>query len=348
MPTSLSALQHTLWLSQHEAQGNCAKFVTNAVFRDLETEFCESCSRVRHWWVQMNQLSAAERGLDYAPYDFGSAPLTLRGPRKDPDGDYVAMLGGSETYGKYVQYPFPDLVEAVTGVKVLNFGVMNAGIGAFADDERVAGICNGAKATVVQVLGAQNITNPLYSVHARRNDRLLGATPALKELYRGLDLTEVHFTRHLMNKLRRLSEENFAEVREVLRDAWVAHMRRLLDQIESEVVLLWISTRGPQDPENLSDPTDPLFVDRRMLAALKDQFHTLVEIRLLDEPEDKKLFGKIYAASEAEAAMQMPGPRAHGQIAQTIASALQPILKSEAGITTEVDDSALFRSQRMT
>ncbi len=296
----------------------------------------------------MNQLSAAERGLDYAPYDFGSAPLTLRGPKKEPDGDYIAMLGGSETYGKYVQYPFPDLVEAVTGVQVLNLGVMNAGIGAFTDDENVSELCNRSKATVVQVLGAQNMSNPLYSVHARRNDRVLGATPALKELYQGLDLTEVHFTRHLMNKLRRLSEESFSEVREVLRDAWVSQMRKLLGQIEGEVMLLWISSRGPQEPEDLSDPTDPLFVDRRMLAALKDQFHTLVEIRLLDEPDEKKLFGKIYAASEADAAMQMPGPRAHGQIAQTIASALQPILKSEAGITTEVDDSALFRSQRMT
>ena len=296
----------------------------------------------------MNQLSAAERGLDYAPYEFGSAPLTLRGPRKDAEGDYVAMLGGSETYGKYVQYPFPDLVEAVTGVPVLNFGVMNAGIGAFSDDPEVVELCSGARATVVQGLGAQNMSNPLYSVHARRNDRVLGATPALKELYGGLDLTEVHFTRHLMNKLKRLSEDHFAEVREILRDAWVAHMRGLLGRIDSEVVLLWISTRAPQEPEDLADPTDPLFVDRRMLAALKDRVHTFVEIRLLQEPPDKKLFGKIYAESETEAAMQMPGPRAHGQIAQTIASALQPILKSEAGITTEVDDSALFRSQKLT
>ncbi|MEL7345854.1 MAG: DUF6473 family protein [Pseudomonadota bacterium] len=296
----------------------------------------------------MTQLNAAERGLDYAPYEFGSAPLTLRGPQKTPEGDYIAMLGGSETYGKYVQYPFPDLVEAVTGVPVMNLGVMSAGVGAFCEDAAVAEICKRSKATVVQVLGAQNMSNPLYSVHARRNDRLLGATPALKSLYKGLDLTEVHFTRHLMNKLKRLNEDCFAEVREVLRDAWVANMRALLGRIDSEVVLLWISTRAPQEPENLSDPMDPLFVDRRMLVALRDHFHTFVEIRLLQEPPDKKLFGKIYAASEAEAAVQMPGPRAHGQIAQTIATALQPILRANAGITTEVDESALFRSGRLT
>lgn len=294
----------------------------------------------------MNQ-HASERGLDYCPYEFGAAPLLLRGPQREPQGDYIVMIGGSETYGKYVQYPFPDLVEGVTGVRVLNFGAMNAGIGAFYGDEAVLRAGRGAKATVVQILGAQNMSNSLYSVHPRRNDRLLSAKPALKDLYGGLDLTEVHFTRHLMNKLRRLSEGAFTEVREILRDEWMERMTRLLGAIDGQVVLLWISARRPQEPEDLSDPTDPLFVDRRMLAALKEKFHTLVEIRMIEEPPEKKLFGKIYAASEADAAMQMPGPRAHGQIAQTIASALQPILKGTAGLNPEVDESPLFRSQRL-
>lgn len=319
------------------------KFVENTAISHLATDICDSSGRVRYWWVQMNQLTAAIRGLDYAPYEFGGAPLLLRGPRKVPEGDYVAMLGGSETYGKYVSYPFPDLVEGVTGVTVMNCGVMNAGIGAFSGEENVAALCRGAKATVIQVLGAQNMSSPLYSVHPRRNDRVLGAKPALKALYGGLDLTEVHFTRHLMNKLRRLSDDAFAQVRETLRDAWMARMKQLLEAIDGEVILLWISARRPQDPENLSDPTDPLFVNRRMLAALKGQFHTLVEIRLLEDAPEKKLFGKVYGPDEADAAMQMPGPRAHVQIAQTVASALQPILSGGA----DVDESPLFRSQNM-
>ena len=217
------------------------KFVENTAISHLATDICDSSGRVRYWWVQMNQLTAAIRGLDYAPYEFGGAPLLLRGPRKVPEGDYVAMLGGSETYGKYVSYPFPDLVEGVTGVTVMNCGVMNAGIGAFSGEENVAALCRGAKATVIQVLGAQNMSSPLYSVHPRRNDRVLGAKPALKALYGGLDLTEVHFTRHLMNKLRRLSDDAFAQVRETLRDAWMARMKQLLEAIDGEVILLLLT-----------------------------------------------------------------------------------------------------------
>ena len=54
--------------------------------------------------------------LDYFPCRYGHSKLLFRGPRRKLDGAYCAVLGGSETYGKYVREPYPALIEAVAKI----------------------------------------------------------------------------------------------------------------------------------------------------------------------------------------------------------------------------------------
>jgi hypothetical protein len=61
--------------------------------------------------------------------------------------------------------------------------------------------------------GAQNLSNRLYTVHPRRNDRFLRASGILRTIYRDVDFTEFHFTRHMLDHLRCLSEDRFDIVR---------------------------------------------------------------------------------------------------------------------------------------
>ena len=81
---------------------------------------------------------------------------------------YCAVIGGSETYGKFVERPYPDLLQDMTGFPVVNLGCANAGADVFALDETVMDICKNAEITVIQLTGAQNISNRYYSVHPRR------------------------------------------------------------------------------------------------------------------------------------------------------------------------------------
>ena len=48
--------------------------------------------------------------LDYFPCRNGHSKLLFRGPRKKMAGEYIAMIGGTETYGKFIEKPFPTLV----------------------------------------------------------------------------------------------------------------------------------------------------------------------------------------------------------------------------------------------
>ena len=39
----------------------------------------------------------------------GPRKLLFRGPKRDLDQPFVAFLGGTNTYGKFIERPFPDL-----------------------------------------------------------------------------------------------------------------------------------------------------------------------------------------------------------------------------------------------
>jgi hypothetical protein len=153
-----------------------------------------------------------EGALDYFPCNYGASRLTFRGPRRSLDRPYIAFLGGTETYGKYVPDPFPDLVEEEVGLTSINLGCVNAGADVYLNDPEVIEIARGAQAVVVQTMGAVNVANSYYSVHPRRNDRLISVSPCLRALYREVDFTEFNFTRHMMTTLKGTSENWFEVV----------------------------------------------------------------------------------------------------------------------------------------
>jgi hypothetical protein len=72
--------------------------------------------------------------LDYLPCRYRRSKLLFRGPRRRLERDYVAFIGGTETYGKFIEHPFPDLIEQATGLACANFGFPNAGEDVFAYD----------------------------------------------------------------------------------------------------------------------------------------------------------------------------------------------------------------------
>ena len=123
-----------------------------------------------------------DSALDYFPCRYGTSKLLFRGPRRKLDGAYCAVLGGTETYGKFILQPYAALVEAATGITMVNFGCVNAGADVFVNDPAVIDACVKARATVVQVTGAHNTSNRFYAVHPRRNDRFLRASTLLKAI----------------------------------------------------------------------------------------------------------------------------------------------------------------------
>lgn len=271
-------------------------------------------------------MTIAARGgvsLDYLPCRYGTSRLLFRGPQRPVDGGHVAVLGGTETYGKFVEHPYPDLLEPQIGRAVVNLGVVNAGVDAFLNDPAILPLARHASATVIELTGAQNLTNRFYAVHPRRNDRFLRATSMLKTLYRDVDFTEFHFTRHLLAGLRDASPDKFALITAELKAVWVARMKRLIAQVGQPVVLLWLADHRPAAVAD--DPMErggPLFVDAAMVEALRGTVADVVQV-VADAEELRAGYAQmIFADVDAPAASELLGPAVHRRVARLLAETL--------------------------
>ena len=259
--------------------------------------------------------------LDYYPCRYGKSKLLFRGPRKKLNQPYFAVIGGSETYGKFVEEPYPRLLEQMAEKMVVNLGYMNAGTDVFANDPTVLDICAGAEVTVIQIMGAQNLTNRFYTVHSRRNDRFLKPSSLLNTIYREVDFTEIHFTRHLLCVLAEASAQKFEMVRDELKSAWVARMRAILSQVGGRVILLWLAEHAPDDPpEGTELGADPLFVDRDMIEQLAEFNVELVEVVATPEEVTAGQARMVFTQLEQPKVNEMLGPVVHEAAARALSA----------------------------
>lgn len=266
--------------------------------------------------------------LDYEPCFYAGSNLVFRGPQRSVAGEYVAFLGGSETYGRFIRTPFPALVEERLGVPCVNFGWPNAGPDVMLGDPGLERHVARARAVVLQVPGALNLSNRFYRVHPRRNDRFLRAMRPMQSLFPDVDFTEYTFTRHLLKSLQGIAPDRFDLVRDELRTAWVERMIALVDRIGPPVILLWFAARLPERGAQRPDVVyDPAFVTRAMLDAVAPHAARLVEVTASATAKRMGTSGMVFAPAEAEAARCLPGPVAHIEVAL----ALSPVLRAVLG-----------------
>lgn len=273
----------------------------------------------------MMSISPDAGALDYSPCRYGTSRLVFRGPERDLSRPYLAMLGGSPTFGKYVARPFPALVERALGRPVANLGGLNAGPDFYLSDPGTLDVAGRARAAVVQVTGAEALSNPYYTVHARRNDRFVAATPALRALFPQVDFADIHFTRHLLQVLERTDAHAHAQVVAGLKRNWLARMRLLLARLPRHRLLLWLADAPPPARAERLDPAPP-FVDRGMLDALRPDLSDLIVATPSPHARAQRPFDMTYPETEAAQAACLPGAAAHAEVAAQLVPALQRLM----------------------
>ncbi len=268
-------------------------------------------------------VSQADRQLNYCPCRYGGSKLLFRGPKKDLSDDYIAFLGGTETYGKFVEVPFADIIGSRFNVSAVNLGCVNAGLDIFSNDQTVLNICSQAQATVLQVPSTHSISNRYYKVHPRRNDRFLEATPLLRSLFPKFNAHAYDFIKDMLAALKDESEHKFELIQQELQECWVAHMISLSEQISGKVFLLWIAPHCIDDELASRDVmAEPMFVERKMIEEVRGYFTDLIEI---SATRDEIELGKemlVVPDYELIAAREILGPVVHSRAAVSIAKSL--------------------------
>ncbi|SMX29690.1 hypothetical protein TRP8649_03828 [Pelagimonas phthalicica] len=267
--------------------------------------------------------------LEYYPCRYGGSRVLFRGPRKQLDKEYFAFLGGTETYGRFIETPFPTLIEKRMSVACVNFGVVNAGVDLYLNDPASMDLAISSVAKVIQIMGAQNMSNRYYSVHPRRNDRFLRASERLESLYPEVDFTEFHFVRHMLGKLAEISQDRYEIVIEELRMAWVARMKHILTLLRGQVVLLWFADHAIPSSADAPLDGDPLFVTRQMVETLRPRVSAVAEVVASESAQMEGTKGMVYSDFDACAAAELMGPYAHEEAADVLERVLRRLTDRE-------------------
>lgn len=266
--------------------------------------------------------------IDYAMCDYGTSKLRFRGPKRSLSGPYIAILGGTETFGRFVPSPFAARLETLCGLACVNFGVVNAGVDAFVHDPTVLDAARGAQVTILQVMGAQNLSNRLYRVHPRRNDGFLAPSRALRTLFPETDFVDFNFNRHMLVALATSGADRFHIVVDELRLAWVSRMHQLITAIDGPVVLLWMA-ETPPPPERQSGQeigADPLFVTVEMIDELRPRLAGVAVARSGIWPASDPVEGLRIGQTDRAAAEALPGQSAHAAAAAALLPFISKLL----------------------
>lgn len=275
----------------------------------------------------MKHESLEEAGLSYAPCRYGTSRILFRGPKRPLDGKYITFVGGTETYGRFIQNPFPDLVEESLGDVCVNLGMINASVDAYANEPSLVDICRESSLNIVQVMGAQNMSNRFYTVHPRRNDRFLKASTVLHAIYPDVDFSDFCFTRHMLSTLYARSPDRFEIVRMELEAAWQGRMTGFLREIGKHTFLLWFAGHLPSDGrwDSRSNPfsADPLFVSRRMIDSLRPLVRGVVMAQPSARAQGAGTGGMIFSPQQSTAAAECLGVAAHQEAAVALVGAIR-------------------------
>ena len=243
-------------------------------------------------------------------------------------GGHVVFLGGTDTYGKFIEMPYPALLEQDTGITCVNLGWPNAGVDVYLNEPMVCEAARRARAVVLQLPCAQNMSNRFYAVHPRRNDRFVAPSAQMRSLFRDIDFTEFHFTRHLLGHLLAVAPDRFGLIRDELQTAWVARMRLLLDKLGPRVILLWLAARHPGEDNDSPDlAVDPAFVTRTMIDRVRERAVCLVEVCASPAARAAGTAGMVFSEVEASAASELLNPMAHQEAARALGPAIAKVIE---------------------
>ena len=179
--------------------------------------------------------------IDYEIYDFQG--LKLRGSKKLDNTKYIAYIGASQTFGRFCQEPYPNLLGKKLNMGTLNFGIGGIGPTFFLSNQTILEAVNKAELVVIQVLSGRSISN---SVFESRDGGMLGI-----RLIDGKKMrSDAVFSQLVSGKDKRgLSKEFMENLVKETRENYVSTTIDLLKAIKPPKILLWLSTRTPEYKE---------------------------------------------------------------------------------------------------
>jgi hypothetical protein len=296
--------------------------------------------------------------VDYRMSELPGSGLSFRGPlRVDTLArPGVVCLGAAQTFGCFVDEPFPELLAQDVGTSVLNLGYGGAGPRFFLRHPELLAVAARARVVVVQVMSARSEDNSVFEsggleyLRRRQDGRRVSAQHGYRELLAGPGSPTSLVGRGQRRLLAPTRRRRTAHVVAETRAAWVESYSTLLAALPVPTVLLWFSRRVPDYEEDLRSVAGlfgayPQLVRRDMVEAVRPLADRYVECttstglpqrlvsRFTGEPvtidpaQDRPdLGGQLWSHND-----YYPSPQMHQEAALALIPAVRGLLDSSPG-----------------
>ncbi|MBY8977577.1 hypothetical protein KHP62_17315 [Rhodobacteraceae bacterium NNCM2] len=274
--------------------------------------------------------------FDYDPYSFGRTRSQFRGPMPDLRAPYLVCLGSTHTFGRFVSEPYPSQIEGAFGRPVVNFGTEGAGPGMFLADADILHVANAADICIIEVMSARAISNRMYTVRPRRNERLMKVSDLLLGLYPEVDFGEFSGVKGMLKRLEEVDPNRFRLVHNEIRNAWIGRMQRLMNEIDRPKILLWFADHAPPERDEVQithgGGRHPAFVDGAMIDAVEGNRDAYVECASnIGLPQDLTRDGQPVLFQPTGRAIarntKLPSPQMHDRAAEALIDAINRLEK---------------------
>jgi LPS sulfotransferase NodH len=169
---------------------------------------------------------------------FNHMGVSFRGPRPSSleDGEYVCCIGGSHTFGRFCQEPYPAILSKKLGIPVLNMGCGGFGISAFVHDNARMNIINRSRAVVIQAMSGRCEDTSLYKsiLGCWQEDRETG-----KRHHNDFFLKELLAEGLYLPRFVTLVKE--AEI------SYIKSHQEFLSKIDVPALFFWFGEKRPED-----------------------------------------------------------------------------------------------------
>jgi len=249
-----------------------------------------------------------------------------RGPQVDLSRPFIAFVGAAQTFGRFVEAPFPAILSQRLGMPALNLGVGGAGPRHFLAPRYLA-LLNKAEAVVLQVLSGRSASNSMFNNSA--GGGLVGESP--------LGSAPMRAEEFLARAAQNSSRSEFAALIEEMRADYVASYLSLFDAVTAPKILLWLSKRKPayeEDYENLPQGVlgeFPHLVNERVVAEIAARCEAYVEC-VSSEGLPQKLWRSSHPIDGAALRGEMlvnryyPSPQMHAEAADLLEAPCRALL----------------------
>lgn len=198
--------------------------------------------------------------IDYDLWFSQDGKTAFRGPRGDLSAKgAICCIGAAQTFGRFVERPYPQQLAEILDRPVLNLGFSGAGPEFYLGNPQLMSCLEQAEMVVVQAMSGCSVSAGIFE--AQSNNGVLKFLSGPRE-------GETHLAQAAYGLLRKdYGEEAFREQVAAVQAQWIAHYATLADRLPGRRIFLWLSSDQPGanvDLEKSPVGTFPHFVTAEM------------------------------------------------------------------------------------